>query len=337
MVGGAVTRPGVPGIDTPVHVALRTTDVDEARAFCRELFYGPLQVDPVGDREGFAFSGDVVLLGPITVGEISYGADVRLRTSDLQTAYHVLAPLAGGLRSRHGGTVVQADPTRAAVFRPVGDIDLEWPGSCRLLSVKVERAVLERELDAALDQRIVSPLLLGGSFDLVTGPGRTWAALVRLMHAELRGDDGLAAQPRMAARWRDMLVSGLALTVEHPYGEEPGGPQGPRRPRTVKRTLDAMHAEPWRQFTATDLATIAGVGVRVLQESFRRHVGMSPLSYLRRLRLDGVHDELSRSDPWQVSVGEVAYRWGFTHLGRFAGAYRARYGVTPSQTLRERR
>jgi AraC-like DNA-binding protein len=325
------------GPDTPVHVALKTSDVDEARAFCRALFYGPLQVDPVGDRSTFAFHGDVVCLGPITVGEISYGADVHLTIADLETAYHVLAPLTGSLRSRHRGTMVLADPTRAAVYRPVGDIDLDWPGGCRLLSVKVERAALERELDAALDQQIVSPLLLRESFDLAAGPGRTWHALVRLLHAELSIDDGLASQPRMAARWRDMVVSGLALTVEHPYGEEPAGLQGPRRPRTVKRTLDAMHAEPARQYTAQDLAAIAGVGVRVLQESFRQHVGMSPLTYLRRLRLDGVHAELSRSEPWQVSVSDVAYRWGFTHLGRFAGAYRARYGEPPSQTLRERR
>jgi AraC-like DNA-binding protein len=322
--------------DKPIHVALRTTDVDEARAFCRKLFYGPLQMNPVGDSSGFAFSGDVVMLGPITVGEISYGSDVHLTIAGLDTAYHVLAPLAGTLRSEHRGRVVHADPTRAAVYQPVGDIDLEWPGASCLLSVKVDRAALERELDAALDQRIVSPLLLGASFDLVDGPGRTWTALVRLLHAELRGQDGLAGQPRMAARWRDMVVSGLALTVEHPYGDEPAGLQGPRRPRTVKRTLDAMHAEPWRQFTAGDLAAIAGVGVRVLQESFRQHVGVPPLTYLRRLRLDGVHSELSRADPWQVSVSEVAYRWGFTHLGRFAGAYRDRYGVPPSETLRER-
>lgn len=321
----------------PVHVALRTSDVDEARAFCRKMFYGPLQVNPVGDLGGFAFSGDVVMLGPITVGEISYGADVRVNIADLETSYHVLAPLTGTLRSRHRGAVVVADPTRAAVYRPVGDIDLEWPADCRLLSVKVERAALERELDAALDQQIVAPLLLGESFDLIDGPGRTWAALVRLLHTELRTSDGLASSPRMAARWRDMVVSGLALTVEHPYGDEPAGLQGPSRPRTVKRTLDAMHAEPARQFTVGDLAQIAGVGVRVLQESFRRHVGVSPLAYLRRLRLDGVHLELSRSDPWQVNVSEVAYRWGFTHLGRFAGAYRARFGESPSQTLRDRR
>jgi AraC-like DNA-binding protein len=301
------------------------------------MFYGPLQVNPVGDIGGFAFTGEVVMVGPVTVGEITYGADVRVNIADLETSYHVLAPLTGVLRSRHRGTVVLADPTRAAVYRPVGDIDLEWPGDTRLLSVKVERAALERELDAALDQQIVSPLLLGESFGTADGPGRTWSALVRLLHTELCAEDGLATSPRMAARWRDMVVSGLALTVEHPYGDEPAGLQGPRRPRTVKRTLDAMHAEPWRQFTAADLASVAGVGVRVLQEAFRQHVGVSPLSYLKRLRLDGVHAELSKSDPWQVNVSEVAYRWGFTHLGRFAGAYRARFGVSPSQTLRERR
>ncbi|WP_164842615.1 AraC family transcriptional regulator [Actinoplanes solisilvae] len=337
MVGVPQTRTGPPGADAPIHFSLATADVDEARAFCRSMFYGPLQVDPVGDRSGFAFRGDVVALGSITVGEISYGSDIHVAIGDLETSYHVLVPVTGTLRSRHRGTAVLADPTRAAVYRPVGDIDLEWPGTCRLLSVKVERGALERELDAALDQQIVSPLLLGDSFNAMDAPGRTWVSLVRLLFGELRHGHGLSAQPRMASRWRDMVVSGLALTVEHPYGEEPNGLQGPNRPRTVKRTLDAMHAEPWRPFTATDLAAIAGVGVRVLQESFRQHVGMSPLTYLRRLRLDHVHSELSRSDPWQVNVSEVAYRWGFTHLGRFAGAYRARYGLSPSQTLRERR
>jgi AraC-like DNA-binding protein len=336
-MSAAGTAAGIPSWETPFHVKLHTADVDEAGAFCRKLFYPPLRMRTVGDPASFVFSGDVVQLGPVTVGEICYGTDVHVSTGDLESSYHVMAPLTGSLESRHRGMVVLADPTRAAVYRPVGDIDVFFAGGCRLLSVKVERGALERQLDAALDRQVVTPLPLGASFDLVDGPGRTWAALVRLLHTELRAPDGLAGQPRMAARWRDLVVSGLALTVEHPYGREPGGLQGPRRPRPVKRTLDAMNADPGRQFSTRDLAAIAGVGVRVLQESFRQHVGMPPLAYLRRLRLDGVHAELCRSDPWQVSVGEVAYRWGFTHLGRFAGAYRARYGVPPSQTLKDRR
>jgi AraC-like DNA-binding protein len=328
-------QPSQPGAETPFHARLQTTDVDQARAFCRGMFYGPLQMSPVGDAATFAFSGDVVQLGPITIGEISYGTAVHVHAGDLESAYHVLAPLTGSVESRHRGAAVLADPTRAAVYRPVGDVDLFWAADCRLLSVKVEREALERQVDAALDRQVVTPLPLGASFDLADGPGRTWVALVRLLHSELRHPDGLAGQPRMAARWRDLVLGGLALTVEHPYGEEPAGLPGPYRPRPVKRALDAMHAEPWRQFSVADLAAISGVGVRVLQESFRQHVGMSPLAYLRRLRLDGVRAELIRADRWQVNVSEVAYRWGFTHLGRFAGAYRARYGEAPSQTLKE--
>jgi transcriptional regulator GlxA family with amidase domain len=33
-------------------------------------------------------------------------------------------------------------------------------------------------------------------------------------------------------------------------------------------------------------------------------------------------------------VTDVALRWGFAHFGRFSGAYRARYGLSPRDTLR---
>ncbi|HEU4349372.1 MAG TPA: AraC family transcriptional regulator [Actinoplanes sp.] len=322
-----------PDGDIPVREYLRTRDLDEARAFCRLLFYDNVRVTPLGTGDDLDFVGEGVTLGPITVGEIRYGTAVYVTTPDLETAYHVLTPLAGAMQSRQLGNVVTADPSCAVVLQPVGAVELTWSADCRMLSVKVDRAVLEREMDAALGRQVTSPMRLGATFATVSGPGRSWAALVRLLLTELRGADGLLNRPPMARLWRDLVVSGLALTVEHPYARDPVA----RRPRTVKRALDAMHAEPAHPFTAAELASIAGVGIRVLQESFKQYVGMSPLTYLRRLRLEGVHAELTEADRWQVSVSEVAARWGFTHLGRFAGAYRQRYGVPPSQTLKERR
>ena len=319
--------------DGPLRESLRTTDLDEAGRFCRRLFYDSIRVRPLGTDRTIDFAADGMRLGPITVGEVRYGSDVYVTSTDLQTAYHVLVPITGAVQSRQLGHVVAADASCAVVLQPVGDVELRWAADCRVVSVKVDRAALEREVDAALGRQVASPMPLGASFSTGSGPGRSWAALVRLLLEEMRGTDGLVDRPQIARHWQDLLISGLALSVEHPYSHEPAA----RRPRTVKRTLDAMHADPARQFTATELASIAGVGVRVLQESFKQHLGMSPLTYLRRLRLDGVHHELSRGDPWQVSVSEVAARWGFTHLGRFAGAYRARYGVSPSQTLKERR
>ncbi|WP_431934031.1 helix-turn-helix domain-containing protein [Nonomuraea jabiensis] len=38
----------------------------------------------------------------------------------------------------------------------------------------------------------------------------------------------------------------------------------------------------------------------------------------------------------ETTVTEVALRWGFTHLSRFASFYRETYGHAPSVTLRGR-
>jgi AraC-like DNA-binding protein len=77
------------------------------------------------------------------------------------------------------------------------------------------------------------------------------------------------------------------------------------------------------------------VSERSLHAAFRRQLGTSPMSYVRHRRLDDAHDELLRVDPTAgVKVTDVALRHGFTHTGRFAAAYRQRFGESPSTTLR---
>jgi len=58
------------------------------------------------------------------------------------------------------------------------------------------------------------------------------------------------------------------------------------------------------------------------------------MAYLRHVRLARAHHDLRHGDVH--TVAEAAHRWGFTHLGRFAVLYQARYGAAPSETLRRR-
>ena len=64
---------------------------------------------------------------------------------------------------------------------------------------------------------------------------------------------------------------------------------------------------------------------------FQREFGKSPMQVLREARLDTAHYELTvrQNTP---SVTDVAYQNGFSHLGRFARDYKARFGHLPSQT-----
>jgi AraC-like DNA-binding protein len=71
-----------------------------------------------------------------------------------------------------------------------------------------------------------------------------------------------------------------------------------------------------------------------VQHVFRRHVGTTPLAYLRDRRLDAVRLELLASDPADTTVADVARRWGFAHLSRFSQAYHARFGEYPRVTIR---
>lgn len=110
----------------------------------------------------------------------------------------------------------------------------------------------------------------------------------------------------------------------------------PAYPPHIRRVVDAIEAHPEQGYTAAILAGMAGVSERSLQKSFMQHLEMSPMAYIRQVRLAMVHEDLSRADPAAVTVTEVARRWGFAHLGRFSAAYRARYGVPPSHTVRTR-
>ncbi|MEB3964319.1 AraC family transcriptional regulator [Streptomyces kunmingensis] len=318
-------------------VRLRTGDLDEARQIIEQNFYSNV-VDLLQPSAVLRGHFAVSRLRGVTLGTLQFGADLRMRFGELG-AYHVDIPLSGSMawhQGRHDPLLATVD--EAAVFQPGRTTMLDrWSGDCRLLAVKIERPALELQLERLLDAPIRLPLRLHPSMDVSHGPGRSWARLARWAAEDALTPRGLIGQELMADPLHEALLNGLLLAAHHPYREELTRPVAPSRPAPIKRAIDAMEAHPEHPFTVTALAEISGVGIRRLQQGFRQHVGMSPMDYLRRTRLARAHEELRAKETGQATVTDVAYRWGFTHLGRFAGAYRQRYGVTPSTTLAETR
>jgi len=81
------------------------------------------------------------------------------------------------------------------------------------------------------------------------------------------------------------------------------------------------------------LAAAVGVSPRTLRTEFTARLGCTPLTIARREKLRAVRVDLLAADSRRVTVGELADRWGFRSLGRFAAAYRAEFGELPSETL----
>lgn len=72
------------------------------------------------------------------------------------------------------------------------------------------------------------------------------------------------------------------------------------------------------------------MGRSQLFERFREELGVTPTELLRAVRLERGRELLLEG---AGSVSEVAYAVGFTSLGGFSRAYRARYGEPPSAAL----
>ena len=85
----------------------------------------------------------------------------------------------------------------------------------------------------------------------------------------------------------------------------------------------------------SELCATANVSERTLQYAFNAIMGMSPLTYLHRLRLHRARDELLRAKSGSTTVTDVALTWGFWHFGEFSRAYKNCFGEVPSKTLRK--
>ncbi|MBT1664946.1 AraC family transcriptional regulator [Curtobacterium flaccumfaciens] len=159
-----------------------------------------------------------------------------------------------------------------------------------------------------------------------------WWLMVRTVAAEVIGGPDVVSEERERQLAR-FAAGGLLTAIPHwPVGQHaPPTTAGTRFARAEAFLLD--HArEP---ITVADIAAAAGLSVRGVQAAFNRHHGITPLAYLRHIRLLLARERLE-SDP-ELAVAEVA-RWaGFGHLGRFAGAYRDEFGELPRQTLQASR
>jgi AraC-like DNA-binding protein len=108
-----------------------------------------------------------------------------------------------------------------------------------------------------------------------------------------------------------------------------------REPTSMGRALTYIEAHADADLSIDDIAADAGVTPRALQASFRAHRNTTPMAYARDLRLERAHRDLLSADPSSgASVADIARTHGFHNPGRFAGAYRRRFGRTPRQTLR---
>lgn len=171
------------------------------------------------------------------------------------------------------------------------------------------------------------------ALDLAESKGRAVRLLVHSLVEQLDSGDPLFQRAELQRSQLRCIVTALLLSQPHTHTDElRDGPQ-PSRPRSLRAALAFIEANLTESITLRDLADAAGSSPRTVSSAFRARLGLPPMSYVRTLRLDRIHEDILASTD---NVSTIAYRWGISHLGRFAGAYRDRFDELPSETAARR-
>ncbi|MHB9753163.1 AraC family transcriptional regulator [Streptomyces sp. BYX5S] len=312
-----------------------TRSVDEARAVLSEQFYD-MKLDTPTARD-FAFEADVVVLGGVTIGRMSFGTSIRAFIPDL-AGYHVVAPSVGSFgigQGRAADTRVTAH-TGGLLNPTAGFRAVDFSPDCDTLTIKVERAAVDRQLEILLGRPVRRHAGFTPSFDISSGAGLSWARLARWAALDASVPDGLLQSPMVRGRLEQALLEGLLLATDHRYRDALDAPPPATRAAAVQRVMAAVRDSPAEPWDANRLAAVAQVSLRTLQEAFRSQAHTTPMAYVYEVRLQQVRMALRTGEPGSTTVTGTAYRWGFTHLGRFARRYRERFGESPSHTLATR-
>lgn len=310
---------------------LETHDPAQAWAFLEAVFGAELRVSSdVGSVR--CVHQD---LGDVFVDRLDYGVQLHA-VNDAFPKFTVVEVLEGwtefevdGARHRvHAGEVLPitgpGHPFRAATST-----------TCSQRVVGVSAGAMARATrDRGGLRTSVRP---GAAAPLSGAAAAPWRALGDYLTQTERAHPSTFTSPLAASAAAGLVAhTALSLFANETWDEPTETDQGrdglDGRERAVRRAIAFIEEAADTDIVLSDIAAAAHVTPRAIQYGFRRMLDTTPMAYLRRVRLQHVRAELVAS-PAGTTVAEVAGRWGFFHLGRFAAYYRAEFGENPARTL----
>jgi AraC-like DNA-binding protein len=314
------------------HPTVASRDLDEARQALSSA-YLPMAFPGASASVSVDMLLNVIKVGRVTAGYLQFGDSLRIQTTEA-AHYHLDIPVSGTAKMQSGSREpVYGSRHKAALFPTGLPVSLDCDAEFAQIALMFPKTELQLELESLLGRRLKHPLEFATELDLSSVAGRTLLQTLQLVDVASQDDDGLLSHPLAAHRIEQVLMQSLLLAQPHNYSDALQARPPLSGRSAVTTAVDLMRGRPAHPWSAAELAEASSVSVRSLQESFRKSLGTSPMQYLRDLRLDQVHQELAAAAPGVLTVSEAASRWGFTHLGRFAAAYRRRFRELPSDTI----
>lgn len=307
-------------------VLLDTTDLDQAQtalsaSFSRMHIRGNSGDSPTSLRV------ERQHVGPVCIDSADYGREFSYAMDPLEQIV-VCRVVSGQLEAGHmRQPVARCQPGDVYAFGAVEGASYNG----RVRPGHYKHLVVDRQQLGAVAVADPSIQLTGS---VATSPLATQRLAKGIDYAHRLITRGAAeTNPVLAAGLARYLVNLILATFPSTSRQEPAGDDRCGS-KSMRRAAAFIDENAHTDISLGDIATATYVTPRTLQNMFRRHRDCTPMEYVRRVRLGYAHLDLLAGDPTTVTVGDIARRWGFGHVGRFSGYYRQTYSQSPHVTLR---
>ena len=158
------------------------------------------------------------------------------------------------------------------------------------------------------------------------------ASLIQTLGGLLKNDEGCTDSDLR----QQVLVNALLALLDTSAIDKAVSSSFQRRQRIVAKARDLVLAQHDQAITVPQLCEQLFVSRRTLQYCFEDVLGMSPMQYLRLIRLNGARRHLRQASAKSLTVQDVATDWGFWHFSQFSSDYRKLFGESPSQSMQSK-
>lgn len=309
-------------------------DAGKTQSWLVELLRRDLVLEPLRSH-GFEARLTGRCLASANLVQAEYPFGMRLRRDRAHDNLTIRIVAAGGTLYSVGRETLAAAPGQGLILNTALADSGEYAEGSVHSTFTLHSEDVIRTLQSAFERPVTKRLDFSVAFDGRSGTGATLATIMAAIEAGFQGDAPLADAPHAARRLRDALIMLVLESVPHAHSSWFERQAAAPAPWQIRRAIEFIDAHTAGPLTVQDVAEAVGIGLRSLQEGFRRHKQMSPHDYIKLARLAGARATLL--DPTStLSIECVARHWGFVNRGHFALEYREAFGEQPSQTRSRR-
>lgn len=245
----------------------------------------------------------------------------------------VKLPIEGSARITSGGKERTISPNEFCVLQPGVPWQTDMEGNSRHLTLVIDADWLSSYLLSSARHLRPEDLSFGNEVFSLNTHGILLSSVVSGMaNGMVKADDALL-NDSVVTHLKQLITSSVLNLSPEFHKASSDRDLNSTLPEHIRRARNFIEGHLTDDIKLHDIVNASGMTKRTVQAGFRMHLGTTPLSYLKLMRLRATHDRLKSSHSQDCTVTQVAMEYGFFHLSNFSQDFRKTFGSNPSDVL----